>query len=139
MVGALRKQVGALPWRRKKSRIEILLITSRDTGRWVIPKGWPMEHLIDSNAAKQEAFEEAGIDGHVKRESIGAYDYDKRLAKGGVVACRVEVYALEVIEQLKRWPEMSERKRRWFDVNDAAWEVDEAGLKVIIRKFGGAE
>jgi 8-oxo-dGTP pyrophosphatase MutT (NUDIX family) len=139
MMVRIRKQIAALPWRRKKDRVQILLVTSRETRRWVIPKGWPMEHLIDSNAAKLEALEEAGVDGHVKRASVGTYNYEKRLASGDVVTCRVAVFALEVVDQLKKWPEKAERKRQWFDVNDAAWEVDEAGLKVIIRKFGGAE
>jgi 8-oxo-dGTP pyrophosphatase MutT (NUDIX family) len=117
----LRKQIGALAWRRKKDRLEVLLITSRETGRWVIPKGWPMDHLIDSNAAKQEAFEEAGIRGHVSRTALGTYDYDKRQADGDVVACRVTVFALEVVEKRSNWPEKRQRKRRWFAPDEAAW------------------
>ncbi len=132
-----RRQIGALPWRRKRGRLEILLITSRETARWVIPKGWPMEHLIDSNAAKQEAFEEAGIDGRVSRTALGTYDYDKRLGSGEVVACAVSVYPLEVTEEHGKWPEKRQRERRWFAPDVAAWEVDEDGLKKIIREFAG--
>jgi 8-oxo-dGTP pyrophosphatase MutT (NUDIX family) len=133
----MRKQVGALGWRRKKNRLEILLVTSRETSRWVIPKGWPMEHLIDSNAAKLEAFEEAGIAGHVSRTAIGVYNYDKRLGSGDMVGCQVTVYPIEVTGEHAKWPEKHQRKRRWFAPHDAAWEVDEPGLKAIIWAFAG--
>ncbi len=115
--------------------MEVLLVTSRETRRWVIPKGWPMDHLIDSNAAKMEAFEEAGVDGHVKREAVGTYDYEKRLITGDMVACRVSVFALQVTEEHKKWPEKRERKRQWFKPHEAAWEVDEPGLKEILRSL----
>lgn len=130
-----RMQVGALPWRRHKGRLEILLVTSRDTGRWVIPKGWPMAHLVDSNAAKLEALEEAGVAGHISRMAIGTYDYDKRQAEGPAIACRVTVYPLEVTEQRGKWREKKQRRRAWYLPYDAAWEVDEQGLKEIIRAF----
>ncbi len=132
----LNKQIAALPWRTKKGDIEILLITSRETKRWVIPKGWPMDHLIDSNAAKREAFEEAGIDGHIRREAVGHFDYTKILKNGDAVETRVTVYPLEVTEVLKSWPEKRQRKREWFSIEDAVWHVAEAGLKDIIRGFG---
>jgi predicted NUDIX family NTP pyrophosphohydrolase len=129
------KQIGALPWRIKKGRIEILLVTSRETKRWVIPKGWPIEHLTNSNAAKLEALEEAGATGHIKRKPLGAYDYDKRLQDGSAVRCRVEVFAMEVVQSLKKWPEKGQRRREWYSVDDAVWHVDEAGLKDIIATF----
>jgi 8-oxo-dGTP pyrophosphatase MutT (NUDIX family) len=128
-----RKQIAALPWRRKKGGLEVLLVTSRETKRWVIPKGWPMDHLVDSNAARREAYEEAGVEGHVTRDAMGAFDYVKILRDGSAQPCRVKVYALEVTELLRRWPEKNERKRQWFSVDDAAWNVDEPGLKEIIR------
>ncbi len=131
----LQKQIAALPWRKRKDRVEFLLVTSRETRRWVIPKGWPMDHLADFNAARLEAFEEAGVRGHVRRVALGSYDYDKRMKDGSINRCRVHVHALEVTESEKKWPEKNERKREWFPREDAAWHVDEQGLKDIIRRF----
>jgi 8-oxo-dGTP pyrophosphatase MutT (NUDIX family) len=130
-----RKQIGALPWRRRRDEIEILLITSRETKRWVIPKGWPMPELSDSNAARREAFEEAGVAGRVRRTSVGSYTYDKRLNDGGTLACRVQVFPLLVVEKHKTWPEQDERKRQWFERSEAAFLVDEPGLQELIRDF----
>ncbi len=130
-----KQQVAALPWRRKKDRIEFLLVTSRETRRWVIPKGWPMEHLADYNAARLEAFEEAGVKGHMKKTSIGIYRYDKRMKDGSLIPCLVHVHAMEVTSVEKRWPEKNQRERAWFAASDAVWHVDEPGLKDIIVQF----
>ena len=72
------QQVAALCWRRRKGTVEVLLVTSRETRRWVIPKGWPMDGLADYNAARREAFEEAGVEGHMRREPLGTFFYEKR-------------------------------------------------------------
>jgi 8-oxo-dGTP pyrophosphatase MutT (NUDIX family) len=125
------QQIAALCWRQKKGQREILLITSRETKRWVIPKGWPMDHLVDFNAAKTEAYEEAGVLGHIKRKPIGSYIYDK-IEEDVAQRVTVNVYALEVSEILNSWPEKRERRRAWFSIEEAAGCVDEAGLKKII-------
>jgi 8-oxo-dGTP pyrophosphatase MutT (NUDIX family) len=131
------QQVAALPWRRnRRGDIDILLITSRETKRWVIPKGWPMEGLKDFTAAKREAFEEAGIDGHVTREPLGHYTYLKRRKSGEAPEVRVTVYALEVKALLDRWPEKGERKRKWFSIADAAKAVHEPELSALIMASG---
>jgi hypothetical protein len=72
------QQVAALCWRKRKDGVEVMLVTSRETRRWVIPKGWPMEGLTDYNAARREALEEAGVEGHMKREPVGQFFYEKR-------------------------------------------------------------
>jgi 8-oxo-dGTP pyrophosphatase MutT (NUDIX family) len=131
-----KKQIGALPWRKKKGRIQVLLVTSRETKRWVIPKGWPEAHLMDFNAARQEAFEEAGVAGHMHKMPVGHYEYDKRLDDGSLLPCRVFVYSLEVTEKFDKWPERRQRKREWFELDDAAAQVDETGLKEIIGRLG---
>jgi 8-oxo-dGTP pyrophosphatase MutT (NUDIX family) len=128
------KQIGALPWRKKKGRVEILLITSRETRRWVIPKGWPMDDRADFNAARLEAFEEAGVKGHVRRKPLGTYTYAKRHPDGDF-PCIVTVYGLEVAEKLASWPERKERSRKWFDQAEAAQLVDELDLKSLISQF----
>lgn len=129
------RQVGALPWRKQNGAIEILLVTSRTTRRWVIPKGGVMAHLVDMNAARQEAFEEAGIAGRMQRKSIGTYQYRKivpdALAQTGVV----KVFALEVQRELTNWPEMRQRRRRWFAVKEAVKRVGERDLREIMREF----
>ncbi len=128
------EQVAALCWRKKKSGIEILLITSRETRRWVIPKGWPMEGLKNYNAARREAFEEAGVEGHVRRKPIGTYRYHKR-GGGSPTAIAVTVYSLEVKQQRRSWPEMKERKRAWFTALEAQHLVQEAELKRLFRRI----
>jgi 8-oxo-dGTP pyrophosphatase MutT (NUDIX family) len=130
-----RLQVGALPWRRSSKGLRILLITSRDTGRWVIPKGWPMRNRSDPEAAAREAYEEAGLRGEISPKSIGIYTYLKVLGPGRRVPCVVLVYPLEVREMLKQYPETGERRIKWFSPEKAAQRVMEADLKVLIRQF----
>ena len=129
------EQVAALPWRRRRGGIEILLVTSRETRRWVIPKGWPMPRLVASGAARREAYEEAGVEGRLRRQAIGRYTYEKRLAGGSRTACVVTVYALGVLREYRTWPERLERKRSWFKAADAAAKVEEVGLRAIILAF----
>ncbi len=129
------RQVGALCWRIKKERVEILLVTSRETKRWVIPKGWQMENLTDWNAARREAFEEAGVEGHMHKEPIGQYHYGKRKRNGTLLPTCVDVYSFEVSDMLKSWPEKSERTREWFAREEASTLVDEPELKQLIAGF----
>jgi 8-oxo-dGTP pyrophosphatase MutT (NUDIX family) len=138
MAAARPEQVAALPWRKRRGRLEILLITSRETRRWVIPKGWPMPGLIAFNAAKREAYEEAGIDGAVRRQAIGRYSYDKRAKDGSSQTCVVTVFALGVAREHRAWPERDERRRCWFAIDEAIERVNEAELRAIIRAFAAA-
>lgn len=130
------QQVAALCWRKRKDTVEVLLVTSRETRRWVIPKGWPMEGLADYNAARREAFEEAGVEGRMRREPIGVFFYEKR-GKKEVLPVTVTVYALEVAKKLKSWPEVKQRERSWFSTHEAVLRVAEPGLKSILRDFKG--
>lgn len=114
---------------------EILLITSRETARWVLPKGWPMSGRSEAEAAAQEAFEEAGVLGSVCRIAIGQYHYGKRKEGGLVSPCLVKVFALEVETLLDDYPESHERKRAWFRANDAAARVDEPELATLLTTF----
>lgn len=130
-----RKQVAALCWRMKRGKREVLLITSRETKRWVIPKGWPMAGLKDFNAAKTEAFEEAGVRGRITRKPLGRFAYDK-LLENDSLRVTVTVYGLAVAQLLKKWPEAKQRKREWYGLEDAAQLVGEEGLKDIIGRLG---
>ena len=125
-------QIAALPFRNRRGKIAILLVTSRETKRWVIPKGWPMEGRTDYNAAKIEAFEEAGAEGRIGTISIGVFEYNKRLKNGACKLCRVAVYPLNVSGLARNWPEQNQRERRWFSAEDAAELVAEPQLKEII-------
>jgi 8-oxo-dGTP pyrophosphatase MutT (NUDIX family) len=128
------QQYAALPWRRRPdAAIEIMLLTSRDTGRWVIPKGWPVRGLSPAQSAAHEAREEGGLVGKLDERSIGRYHYNKRLSDGSSVVCAVEVFALEVDRQLKSWPERKERRTQWFVLQEAAGAVDEPELADLIR------
>jgi 8-oxo-dGTP pyrophosphatase MutT (NUDIX family) len=113
----------------------VLLISSRDTGRWVIPKGWPIKGLSPAETAAREAFEEAGLGGQVSKKPIGEFEYGKRLDNGSVQPCRVEVFGLEQMVQHPDWPEQGQRRLQWFSVAEAAEAVDEPDLKDIIRKL----
>jgi 8-oxo-dGTP pyrophosphatase MutT (NUDIX family) len=117
--------------------IEILLVTSRATRRWIIPKGWPIKGLTPRLAAAREAYEEAGVRGRVGGRALGSYVYDKRLDNGGgVVPCEVRVFPLAVKRQLKAWPEAGERTTRWFSAAEAVDLVADEGLRALIREIG---
>lgn len=113
---------------------QVLLITSRESGRWVIPKGWPMAGKKDHDAAAQEAFEEAGVAGKVHKHPLGAYTYRKRRL-GGEEPVRVMVYLLEVDDEKPRWPERDQRRRQWMAPDKAAGLVSEPGLAEILGRL----
>ena len=130
------KQVAALPFRvGADGRIEVLLITSRDTGRWIIPKGWPMIGRKAHQAAAREAFEEAGLTGQIGADPVGWYRYEKRLAQGRALPCKVRVYPLRVEVEHPRWPEQAQRTLRWFAPEDAARLVHEDDLRRLLADF----
>ncbi len=132
---AKNKQYAALPWRLTGAGREILLISSRDTGRWVIPKGWPIRGLSPAETAAREAYEEAGLGGMMSKKPIGEFQYDKRLTDGRLQPCTVVVFAMEQMIQHPDWPEQGQRKLQWFSVPEAANAVQEPELKLIIRKL----
>ncbi len=132
-------QFGVLPYRLDPDKgVQFLLVTSRDTGRWVIPKGNPMPRLRGHETAMHEAYEEAGVDGDMSREPIGSFSYDKQRRSGDPVEARVTVYALLVTRQHFAWPERGQRNARWFDRRKAVLSVDEPELKALIESFDPA-
>jgi len=132
-------QFGVLPWRIGLGNTrEVLLLTSRETNRWVIPKGWPMKGKKPAEVASQEAYEEAGLIGRiVGKKPLGSFHYAKRLAKKTLL-CQVRVFLFRVERQLDDWPEKTDRETRWFDATEAATLVDEGGLAEIIDHFAGS-
>lgn len=127
-----RRQIAALCWRKKRGGIEVLLITSRETGRWVIPKGWPMDGRQSHEAAAIEAWEEAGVQGVIAEKSLGVFGYYKVYPAKASVFCEVEVYPLRVSKLLAKFPERNERRRKWFSPKKAAKSVHEEGLSDIL-------
>lgn len=136
-----RTQYGALCWRRArdkdKEKLEVLLVTSRETGRWIIPKGWPIKGLGPCETARQEAYEEAGVDGKVSDACAGIYSYTKLLGpqRETGVPCVVAVYPLRVSKLVDDFPEREERRRKWFSPKKAAQKVDEPELRALLREF----
>jgi 8-oxo-dGTP pyrophosphatase MutT (NUDIX family) len=127
-------QYAALPYRRRAGGLEVMLITSRETRRWIIPKGWPAPGMTPHDSAKNEAMEEGGVVGRIGERSIGCYHYTK-LLDGAAVPCRVEVFLLEVEEQLTSWLEEGQRHIRWFEVQEAGEAVQEPELSALIRNL----
>lgn len=138
VVSEPRTQYAALPWRIASGRVEVMLVTSRDTRRWVIPKGWPMKGRKPHIVAAIEAVQEAGLLGKMDKMKLGDFGYEKRLKSGATVDCRVEVFSLRVQRQRKKWPEKSQRATRWFEYAVAADLVEEPELRDLIRAFCGA-
>lgn len=128
-------QYAALPFRVHAGQVWILLITSRGTQRWVIPKGWPITGMKPQDAAATEAAEEAGIIGEVEDKPFGSYRYDKRLKKGDT-AVQVIVFPFRVQAQADDWKEQHQRRFEWFRYQKAATLVAEPALRHIIRDFG---
>jgi 8-oxo-dGTP pyrophosphatase MutT (NUDIX family) len=133
--GSAKLQYGALCWREGGDGVEVLLITSRDTGRWVIPKGWPMPGLAPEAAAAQEAWEEAGVNGQINPCCIGRFGYQKGLSVNTTIPCAVAVFGLRVNTLASTFPEVKERQRKWFPLAEAAGLVAEPGLSQIIAGF----
>ena len=131
-----RSQFAALPWRRNLAgEVEVLVITSRETRRWVIPKGWPIKGKSSAKSAAQEAFEEAGVIGKINKSPVGAYAYDKRLKNGRLQHVRVAVFALHVDSEADIYPEAGQREKLWLAPAEAARLVDEPELMVLLVTF----
>ncbi|WP_332060860.1 NUDIX hydrolase [Bartonella sp. CB74] len=129
-------QIGALIYRIKNKNLEFLLITSRGSGRWIIPKGWPMPKKSFSQAVLQEAFEEAGVRGVSETSPIGMYEYEKSdLPKGKNRKLCVYVFAVLYLYQEEKWPEKNQRMYEWVTVSEAVNRVREPQLKKILLHY----
>ena len=129
-----KRQVGALPYRIRKGGVEILLVTTRGKKRWFIPKGWPMKGRKLRAAAAIEAFEEAGVEGRIRRRAIGGFAHEKRIG-GRNVECEIKLYPLAVKRNLKKWPERAERKRQWFKGGKAIRKLGTKGFRRAITRL----
>lgn len=126
-------QIAALPFHwDSNGKLRVLMVTSRDTGRWVMPKGWLMDGKKPWQAAKIEALEEAGATGFISNKSIGQYTYVKRLTEKKSLPCCVTVYPMIVTKLKRDWKEREERTRHWFSLKKAAKLVDEDDLSDLL-------
>ena len=130
-------QYGVLPWRIwRDGAPQIMLVTSRRRGRWIIPKGGANENEPAFITASREAFEEAGIIGDIYPDPLTEYGYLKTLRDGSLVPCRVTVFSMEVHGTLHHWREKGQRRRQWFTVDEAAARLDDAELAAFVLEHG---
>jgi 8-oxo-dGTP pyrophosphatase MutT (NUDIX family) len=131
----VRTQFGALCYRVRNGDPQVLLVTSRESRRWIIPKGWPMDGETPADAAGTEAWEEAGVKGKVRNVCLGIYTYAKRIEGENSIPCVVAVFPVKVKSVEKNYPEKDQRTRKWFSLKKAAKLVDERDLGQIIKHF----
>ncbi len=129
------KQYAALPYTLDAGRVRVMLITSRETGRWIIPKGWPKRGVEPHRLAALEAFEEAGLRGKISEKPLGQFTYKKLMDDGSEVKCDVSVYSLLVESQASDWPEKEDRNCKWVKLSKAVNLVDDKGLAELLREF----
>jgi 8-oxo-dGTP pyrophosphatase MutT (NUDIX family) len=128
-------QYAALPYRFHDGELQVLLVTSRESRRWIIPKGWPMRRLAPHRVAEREAWEEAGVRGRARPRAVGSFSYVKRHRRRGDLPCDVTVYPLAVRVERTVWPEAHQRDRRWFSVADAARVISDRAISEIFAAF----
>ncbi len=131
----VRLQCAALCYRQHRGQAQVLLITSRDTGRWLLPKGWPIAGLDLPQSAAYEAWEEAGVKGEALDQCLGHYSYLKTFANRAGQPCTVAVYPLRVEIVAAAFRERQQRRRRWFALAKAAKLVQEPEAQRLIAEF----
>ncbi len=132
---ALRTQFGAICYRIQRDKVQILLITSRGSKRWIVPKGWPMDGATPVEAVLREAYEEAGVEGKVTGHCVGIYSYVKPLTGQDELPCVVALYPVRVMRLERDFPERSQRKRKWVSLKKAAGLIDQPELRQILKDF----
>ena len=131
----VRTHFGALCWRLKNGRVQVLLVTSRRRQRWILPKGWPMDGATPVEAAEREAWEEAGVTGKALPVCLGIFSYIKDMGEGERLPCVVAVFPVKIKKQVSDWPEKSQRRRKWMTLKEASKSVAEKELSAILANF----
>ncbi len=130
----VRTQFAALCYRYKDGKLQVCLITSRRSKRWILPKGWPIHKETPASAAATEAWEEAGLTGRPIDHCLGVFAYVKTMSKK-LAPVIVMVYPLEVTCEHDKWPERKQRKRKWISPKKAAKRLAEPELRRIVAQF----
>lgn len=128
-------QSAAIPYRLTAAGMEVLMVTNRSGGRWLFPKGGIGKGLTSAQSAAREAYEEAGVIGDITGGSLGSYRFRKRDMPAKADGCEVEVFLLQVRQQLSAWPEKGQRRLRWVEIAEAALMVQEGGLVEILLRL----
>lgn len=131
----VRTQFAALCYRIKSNKVQVLLVTTRRTGRWILPKGWPIDGLTPQKSAAREAWEEAGVIGRPDAQPLGLYSFSKLMANDEMLPCVAMVYSVHVKSLASDFPEKDQRERKWFSRKQAALRVGEPELSRILRDF----
>lgn len=131
----VRSQFAALCYRVKNKRVEVLMITSRRSGRWIVPKGWPMPGKTPAQTAATEAWEEAGVHGKVHDQCLGVFSYHKAFTEEDGAPCLAMVYPVKVKALATKYPEAGQRRRKWMSLKKAADKVAEPELAQILKQF----
>ena len=126
-------QSGVIAYAISEGDLFIVLVSSLDNKRWVLPKGHIGSGLSAKESAEEEAFEEAGIEGQIANSEFGFYDYMK---KRDYTIHRVSVFPMEVSRLLNEWPDAANRRRHWVPISVAVKAVKEKKLKKLLKKFG---
>jgi 8-oxo-dGTP pyrophosphatase MutT (NUDIX family) len=134
-------QIAALCYRKtKQGEVEFLLVTSRETKRWILPKGWVMKNKSGVQAAIREAWEEAGVADVIEtKEPIGFYLYQKILKSGITYKIRTSVYPLLVKKIEGKYPEAHQRERKWCSLGEAVELIGEPDLARLISNISKEE
>lgn len=136
MNGELVEQFGAICSRvGPAGTIEVLLITTRETRRWTIPKGWPIKGLKPNEVAEREAWEEAGVKGKAEKKPFGYFTYLKVFDSENATPSMVEVHLLQVKKMRSKFPERKERTTEWLSPSEAAARVQEPELKGLLIRL----
>lgn len=133
--GDVRTQFAALCYRVRRGKVQVLLVTSRGSKRWIVPKGWPMDDKTPAESARQEAWEEAGVTGKPDGTCLGVYSYAKDVGSMDELPCLAMLYPIAVKSLAKKYPERSQRRRRWVSRKQAAKMVAERELARLILDF----
>ena len=133
------EQAAALALKRDGKDWRVLLVTSRQDGRWILPKGWIEAGEDAAESAAREAYEEAGVKGALGEEPLGSYRYSKKLSGDDSVRSRVTVFPLLVRKVLSDWPEIGQRKRRWMSLEAACKKVGDRGLADLLKQLCGPD
>jgi 8-oxo-dGTP pyrophosphatase MutT (NUDIX family) len=134
-MGEILRQAAAIAYRVRKGKIQVLLVTSRDQGRWIIPKGHIDPGTTPIQTAVTEAHEEAGIEGIVNKIPLGLYTYFKRLEAERSRPATVEVYLMHVTRQREAWPEKGQRKLAWMSIKKAVQLIQEPGIIPLLKRL----
>jgi 8-oxo-dGTP pyrophosphatase MutT (NUDIX family) len=127
-------QIAALPfWISPERSLEVFLVTSRGSGRWIIPKGNPIRGLTPKEVAAREAYEEAGLTGQIVSGKVGSFEF--RRLRGSASICHVDAYPLQVKKQVRKWDEQRQRTVLRCDVTTALSLVCSDSLAALISSY----